>query len=309
MDASDLLLDQWPRHVKEIFPALHAYQQNTLAFCVQEIIEAGTAVMQRVAETAWDTLSSETKMTSVERRLQRFVANERIAVDACWDVFLQHTLPFWQNKPVTLILDMAPYATSATVIYLGILVRGRVLPLAWQVMPQQETWEHGQWELLGQLFERLAPFFFRDCCTVLADRGLSCLGLIRLCKRVGWHYVLRIKQEEWCRRAFRHLYRDWQQGKEVVRKPGERWYGRVLLWKEHNEELWLSAHWEEGYEEAWIVISDQKAGIKRVRTYAGRMGVEATFQDQKSRGYKIECSRFLNRDHLHRWLCAVHLAM
>ncbi len=67
MDASDLLLEQWTRHVKEIFPALHAYQQNTIAFCVQEIIEAGTAVMQRVVETAWDMLSSETNMTSVER--------------------------------------------------------------------------------------------------------------------------------------------------------------------------------------------------------------------------------------------------
>ena len=39
------------------------------------------------------------------------------------------------------------------------------------------------------------------------------------------------------------------------------------------------------------------------------MRVEATFQDTKSRGCLIECSRFLKREHLHRWLFAVFLAL
>lgn len=108
MNASDLLLDHWSRQVKELFPTLHQYQQRTLAFAVQSIIQAGNAVMQRVAEASWEYLSSETKMVSHERRLQRFVANERIEVQACWKEFLQQVLPFWQNKPVTLILDLTP---------------------------------------------------------------------------------------------------------------------------------------------------------------------------------------------------------
>jgi len=89
MDASDLLLEQWERQVKELFPRLHHYQQQTLAFIVQGIIQSGNAVMQRVAEATWGALSSETKMVSHERRLQRFVANERIDVEACWKEFLQ----------------------------------------------------------------------------------------------------------------------------------------------------------------------------------------------------------------------------
>lgn len=108
MDASDLLLDQWSQQVKEAFPCLHAYQQKTIACCVQGIIESGNAVMQRVAETVWEHLGSDTKLVSHERRLQRFVANEAIEVNACWEQFLQHVLPFWHNKPVTLILDMTP---------------------------------------------------------------------------------------------------------------------------------------------------------------------------------------------------------
>jgi uncharacterized protein YchJ len=50
------------------------------------------------------------------------------------------------------------------------------------------------------------------------------------------------------------------------------------------------------------VISDRPASHKRVSEYARRRRVEATFQDTKSRGCLIECSRFKNRDHLDRWV-------
>ena len=309
MNAFDLLLAHWSQQVKELFPNLHHYQHQTLAFSVQGVIQSGNAVMQRVAEALWEYLSSETKMVSHERRLQRFVANERIEVEACWKEFLQQVLPYWENKPVTLILDMTPYTQEATIVYLGLLVQSRVLPVAWRVMPQQESWDQGQWEIIGQLFDLVASYLTSSECTLLADRGLSCLSLIELCKKVGWHYVLRIKNGEWVRRKFRHFYRDWQQGKQFVKKEGEQWYGKILLWQEHQFVTWLSACWEPGYEEAWFLISDRPASHQRVREYARRMRVEATFQDKKSRGCLIECSRFKNRDHLDRWVFVVYLAI
>lgn len=309
MNAFDLLLAQWSQQVKELFPDLHHYQQQSLAFCVQAIIQSGNAVMQRVAEAVWESSNSETKMVSHERRFQRFVANERIEVESCWNSFLQQVLPFWHNKPVTLVLDLTPYTDEATIVYVGLLVHSRLLPLAWCVMPQQEKWDQGQWQILAHLFEQLAPYFSSSDCTLLADRGLSCLKLIHLCNTVGWHYVLRIKNEEWFRRKFRHSYHGWHQGKSLVKKVGDHWYGKILLWKEHAFEIWLSACWEAGYEEAWFLISDRPASHKRVSEYARRMKVEATFEDQKSRGCRIECSRFTNHDHLNRWLFVVYLAI
>jgi hypothetical protein len=145
--------------------------------------------------------------------------------------------------------------------------------------------------------------------TLLADRGLSCLALIKLCQKVGWHDVLRIKKEARFRRKFRHTYQDWQAGTLFIQKEGDQWYGKILLWEKHCYEIWLSACWDVGYEEAGFLISDQQASHQRVREYAKRMKVEATFQDQKSRGCQIECSRFTHRDHLNRWLFAVFLAL
>jgi hypothetical protein len=231
---------------------------------VQGVVQSGSAVMQRVAETLWEQLSSQTKMMSYERRLQRFVANPRLEVRGCWQTFLQQVLPYWHTKPVTLILDPTPSNEETTIVYVGILVQSRVLPLAWSVMPQKDTWEQGQWEIVGHLFELVAPYLSSDQCTLLADRGLSCLTLIELCQRVGWHDVFRIKQEHWCRRRFGQSYRPWQQGKQVVSKPGQHWYGAVLLWQEHQFACFLSACWEPGYEEAWLLISDRPASPQRV---------------------------------------------
>jgi MFS family permease len=80
----------------------------------------------------------------------------------------------------------------------------------------------------------------------LAERGLSCLNLITLCKNVAWHSVFRLNQEEWFGRKVRHWYPDWHQGKSCVKKEGDQWSGRLVLWKDHAFEIWLSACWEPG---------------------------------------------------------------
>jgi hypothetical protein len=309
MNAFDSLLAQWNEQVKEIFPRLHSYQQQSLAFCVQGILFTGSAVMQQIAEAVCEAMDNDTTMVSHERRLQRFASNDHIEVEACWTDFLQHLLPFWQHKPVLLTLDLTPYTDESTIVYLGIKVQKRMLPVAWCIMPQQETWDQGQWEIVGRLFDQVSPFLTSSTCTLLADRGLSCLPLIKLCQKAGWHYVLRIKNEEWFRQKYRHWYHDWQQGKQSVKKAGDHWYGEALLWQEHQFATFLSISWDPGYDEAWFLISDQPASHRRVSEYAKRMRVEACFQDQKGRGYTIECSRFVDRAHLNRWLFAVYLAL
>jgi hypothetical protein len=309
MNPYELVLTHWTEQVKELFPQLHPYQQKTLAICVQGIVQAGTAVMQKVAETLGEYLDSDTKIVSHEKRLQRFSENERIEVDACWKTFLATILPSFLGKKVTLVFDPTPYTDQETIVYLGLLVYGRVLPIAWRIMPQQEEWEEAQWEVVEALFAQVAPYLKGAECMLLADRGLSCLELIRLCQQQGWHYVLRIKQAEWMRKKYRHSYQDWVQIHQYIKKEGDQWYGQVLLWKEHQFQTGISICWEEGYEEPWILVSDLPASHQRVRDYRKRMKVEATFQDQKSRLLEIEQCRFKKREHLHRWLFVVFLAI
>jgi hypothetical protein len=269
---------------------------------------AGNAVMQRVAEILQERLSNPCKMTSYERRLQRLIDNEDIPVKASWQRFLEHSLPLWEKRGATLVLDCTPYNEAFTIVFVGILVQKRLLPVAWEIMPQSETWQQGQWEIVQRLFAQVATHLQAKHVTLLADRGLTSLQLLRLCEQHHWHYVLRMQNEEHCRRKWRHLYRDWQRGCDFLLKKGTAWYGEVLMWKTHGFACTLSACWDEDCEEAWFLLSDLPASPRRVSVYALRMRVEATFQDTKSRRWCLESSQLRDKEHLDRWLLMIFVA-
>jgi len=82
-------------------------------------------------------------------------------------------------------------------------VQKRLLPLAWELMPQSEEWDQSQWQIVERLFAQVAQFLPAQEVILLADRGLAALPLIRLCEQRHWHYVLRIQNDASCRRSFR----------------------------------------------------------------------------------------------------------
>jgi hypothetical protein len=308
MDASDVLLAQWGEQVKQIWKGMHQYRQESLAIAIVGIVLAGVAVMQQVAEVLHERLSEPCKVSSYERRLQRLIANEDVPVTECWERFLQHTLPFWDKRRATLVLDCTPYNDRFTIVFVGILVQKRLLPLAWELMPQAEEWDEGQWQIVERLFAQVAQFLLAREVILLADRGLAALPLIRLCEQRHWHYVLRIQNDEYCRRSFRSSYRDWQRGCDFLPKAGTSWYGRILLWKSHGFACSLAACWEPDDKEAWFLISDLPASPRLVSLYGLRMRVEATFQDTKRRRWCIERSQLRDERHLNRWLLIIFLA-
>ena len=144
---------------------------------------------------------------------------------------------------------------------------------------------------------------------MIADRGLACLELIRICQEVKWHYVLRIGSEHQVRRQYKRGWSYWQSGGQFITREGQQWYGSALIWKEHSFQASLAVCWEPGYEEVWIVISDLPARRKLIKIYGWRMRVEATFQDTKSRGWHIECSSISQAPHFNRHLMVLFLAV
>jgi hypothetical protein len=306
MDAPALLWDAWREQVKQLFPRLHGHQQQTLAWMVLGVVLSGSAVRQRMAEGLYGIGTA--TMPSIERRLARFVANERITPSLVWSEFLAQVLPFWRKRQVVLVLDCTPFADRATSVYLGLLLQSRVLPLAWQVMPAQEKWSQGQWVMVKRLFEQVAPHLESSDCTVVADRGLVGWPLIELCRERQGQYLLRVCSEHTCRRWLGR-WTAWRPLGQVVTKPGQHWYGRVQLWQEQTVETWLTAVWEPSYQDRWFLISDRPAGRQRMTEDAWRARVEATFQDSKSRGWKLEASRLADRARLDRLLLALFLGL
>jgi len=112
-----------------------------LALFVLGAIKAESIVVQRVAEALL--AESEAKASSIERRLERFLSNEKIETEKTWDDFLKHILPSFRGEPMRLVIDLTAYEEHAQVIYIGILQHSRVLPLVWKVMPGQDKWDQG----------------------------------------------------------------------------------------------------------------------------------------------------------------------
>jgi hypothetical protein len=310
MDTSSVLWANWHEQLKELLPGIHGHQKKTLAFFVLGIVLSGSAVMQRVAETMHERGLSQAKMSSIERRLARFIANSRIVVPLIWKLFLAQVLTPFRGQQLYCVLDNTPFRDDLTIVYLGLLVHSRVLPVAWAVMPAQTTWEEGQWQIVGRLLDQVSVHLPDTSCTLIADRGLAGMPLVKLCIDHGWHYLLRVCAEHTCRRYFHgKLEQTWKRLGQIVLKRGYRWYGRARVWQEETLETSVSLVWDPDYEEPWLLISDEGAGPRQVQVYAWRMRVEATFQDQKSRGWNIEASWIVDRTHLDRLLLALFLAI
>jgi len=310
MEASTIVWEKWQEQVKDLLPSIHGHQKKTLALSVLGIVLSKSAVLQRMAESISVHGISQAKMTSIERRFARFVANERLDVRSIWTELLKQLLPSWKGKAVQLVLDCTPFDDRATIVYLGLLVHSRVLPVAWRVMPNQEHWDQGQWELVGALLDEVKAHLEPTDCTLIADRGLAGAPLVKLCRDRQFHYLLRVCKAHTCRRQLGQGWRPWTALGHLVLKEGQQWFGRVLLWQdEQTIETQLSAVWDKGHQEAWFLISDLPAGRKRVCAYARRMRVESTFQDGKSRGWNLEASLIEDLRRLNRLLLALFLAM
>ena len=105
------LLSHWHGEVKQLFTLLHGHQKKVLSLFVLGAIKAESIVVARVAEELLT--ETEAKVPSMERRLQRFLSNERIEVEPVWEQFLAEVLPAWRGKEVTLIFDITPFEEHA----------------------------------------------------------------------------------------------------------------------------------------------------------------------------------------------------
>jgi len=131
MDASSGLWTNWQEQLNALLRGIHGHQKKTLAFFVLGIVVSGSAVLPRVAEVLPERGFSEAKMTSIERRLARFLANERIVVPQVWKLLLAQVVAYFRGKKLYFVLDLTPFQDELSIVSMALLVHWRVLPVAW----------------------------------------------------------------------------------------------------------------------------------------------------------------------------------
>lgn len=313
MTTSPSLCQTWCTQLQGMLPGERTTRVAALASFSLGMIEAETVRLHRVA-TVLEPVSPARQLATIpsrERRLQRFLANERVGVATLWQPLLPHLLAGWTGHPITLVFDPTPYGTLGTILWIGIVQHQRVLPLAWRHVPQQTPWPDKLPVLLAEMLAPVAAAIPTGSpVTLVADRGVSGPGLFDLARNLGWDVVLRLNTDQ--RQAHRVRLAD---GREVrlgdwVQDAGPGWSGPVAIWKGAGwREGELTIHRRPGETAVWVLFSTRPAGQARVQEYRLRVRVEATFADTKRRGGGLEQSRVRIAAHVDRLLLVWHLAV
>lgn len=301
------LLQTWTAQLRALLPQERKSRVDALALFSLGMMQAETVRLHRIAPV----LPLAASVPSIERRLQRFLANDRVQVTTLWQPLVPHLLAGWAGREATLVVDPTPYGATGTILWIGIVWQGRVLPLGWQHVPQQTAWPAPLSTLLAALLAPIAAAMPTNCTvTLIADRGVSGPGLLDLARQLGWEVVLRLNVG--AQQTHRLRLAD---GREVrlgdwLAEAGPRWRGTVHLFKSAGWRAGhLTLHQAPGTPEPWVLLSTRPAGIARVREYRQRVRVEATFADTKRRGWGLEQSRVRQAAHVDRLLLVWHLAL
>src|SRR5215475_14376578 len=142
---------------------------------------------------------------------------------------------------------------------------------------------------------------------VLADRGLYARWLYRRIVRLGWHPFLRIKTGG----TFRpQVCNRFQPLGTFAPHPGTRWQGRGTAFVSRPSRLdcTLLACWEEGYKEAWFILTDLPPESSEACWYGLRAWIEQGFKIVKRGGWQWQRTRMTDPERAARLWLAVAVA-
>lgn len=215
--------------------------------------------------------------------IKRLLANDLVDSDAVMAPYGREMLARIARGGETLVLMIDQ--TQATALHQAVMVAvrvgGRALPLAWRV---KETRGAIGFIEQCQALEAVAAILPEGATPVLmGDRFYGSPDLIAWCRKRGWHWRLRLKQD----------FLVFEDGGETTLAEclarGQHMLTGVGLTAKRVVTNVAMVH-EAGHPEPWIIALSETPSVHRAFDYSLRWGIEAMFSDFKTRGFGIEDS-------------------
>ncbi|HSS96831.1 MAG TPA: transposase [Terriglobales bacterium] len=248
-------------------------------------------------------LSPRGKPESQYRRLQRFLANERVDVAQLQGEWAQMVVQTMQAERVVLLVDETALSDHLKVMVLGIWSAGGCVPLAWRCYQSQAYPVEGQVQLITTLLKRVLPSIPVNLpVCLLADRGIGTSpALMQAVEAQGCHVLFRVQGST----RFRSLDGQ-EQSLHSLGIRGQSWQSVGDVFKKAG---WLPAHvtvtWDDAYNHPWCLVSSTPIPD---HAYAIRFDQEVSFRDLKSDGFDWQRSHVWLPDHAERLLLALALS-
>lgn len=225
-----------------------------------------------------------------------------VEVSSCFPGLLQWVLRDYRKPHLALALDATTLGSRFVVLCVSVLYRACAIPIAWHILPAHSSQAHKPWwrKLLQALKDLVPPHF---TVVVAADRGLYASWLFRDICRLGWHPFLRL-----CATTQRTFTPTGQKPRRLTRiltKPGQsyRGIGRLFSSPQARVEITLTAYWEKGCREPWLIATDLPPQQAQAIWYRLRSWIERGFKHTKSGGWNWQQTRMTDPQRAMRlWL-------
>src|SRR5579883_561637 len=283
-------VSQWNQELSTVFAHLSQPQLWGLVLWSTSIALLGTAGLTQ--SSALLALVLQQPETTVKQRLREWYLDARhktgsrqgrkrkdLDVTTCFAPLLRWIVGRWTGKDLVLVLDATSFRDQWTVLAISVVLRGCAIPVAWKVVGAKEkgSWRP-YWEgLLAQL-DGCIPADWKVL--VMADRGLYANWLYQAILQHGWHPFLRLNVGI---KARAHGEDGFAWVSRWVPQPATSWKGKVDCFASRASRLTgtLLLHWEPGYQDPWIIITDLEPEEAEISWYGMRTWIETGFKDFK----------------------------
>lgn len=238
---------------------------------------------------------------SHQRRFRRWLSNRRIDVSGAHHALVRQALCEWKQERLYLSLDTTVVWNCFCIVWVGVVYRGRTVPIAWRVVAQSSS-SVRLWTIQRVL--RQAQRILPDgvAIVLLADRGFADGKLMKyLRETLSWHFRIRIKHSF----QFQHQG-QWRKVSSVQLQPGQAYFtDAVSVGKtKPYPNVYLAFAQDQQSGEDWTIVSDEPTNLQTFAQYRLRFCVEESFLDLKSSGFNLEASRLRDKFALSQ-LCGV----
>jgi hypothetical protein len=195
--------------------------------------------------------------------------------------------------------------TPFVLIRASLVYRGRAIPLAWRALRHRST---------QVSFEASQPVLNQVCTimpagqviTLLADRGFVHEQLLHSLRKQQWHFRLRLPADTLVHLSARRV--------AAVRElcPPAGWnrffHGVSILGAAIGPVHLALAALVDQPDDPWFVVSDEPTDAETLDEDGLRFGIEESFLDEKSGGYRIHTSELATPEALERLILILAIA-
>jgi hypothetical protein len=288
---------QWRDEIQERL-GMSTPQSMGLALFSLGVVYAERSTKSKVAErlgAVWG------KMPSIERRLQRLVSNPGLNIERACTAWTKWVVSQFDSEEIVLLVDETKLGTHVSMMMVGLAYAGRCIPLAGRCYQMSNYPAEGQVKLISKLLRMVKAGLPALCRPIVpADRGIGTSpGLVRVVKRLGWRYLLRVQNTT---KLCSYRGQEYTLGQQV-----SGWSGCGYLFKKRGRvRAYAFVHRAFPHSQSWCLITNDPALCPQ--DYALRNWQEQGFKDLKSGGWQWQTSQVWQPDHAQRLILVLALA-